>query len=64
MENKKEMNKLPYQAPTLDVYEFVVECDAGCSTCAREMIELHEFTDQNGENERGYWEQFGGSKLE
>ncbi|MDO4218011.1 MAG: hypothetical protein Q4D03_07585 [Bacteroidales bacterium] len=50
------INKKPYVAPELEVFEFAVECEQNLSPFKTTVEQVTEFTDNEGENEKGVWE--------
>lgn len=54
--------RVPYQPPKLEVFEFAVERGFAQTTIHGStntgLIQMTEFTDKNGENEKGYWDDF------
>ncbi|MBO4402170.1 MAG: hypothetical protein J5792_00585 [Bacteroidales bacterium] len=52
----QQQQKLPYEAPQITVYDYVLEKGFALSTdSVRHEEEISHFTDASGENEEGEW---------
>ena len=56
IEMKKLQQKLPYEAPIMEVYDYCLENGFALSTdSVRHKEEISNYTDEEGDEERGEW---------